>query len=347
MGGYGFYMSTMKKQLPIQVDTGIKSECWTSFKLGIILNSRFAAEWISCHFDIYMEDNGSVVFGNNFTIYPLNYFRDILDICEVDIWAEDFGCVVPHIIEQIDRENYVFVDCFMNDYVHERLICGYNLESKILYSFFINENWKWEKIEIRFEIIEDEFKKAKMFLNENKHDRFMRRNWFYSFTAIKIKDYYRNDNAIFEMLKKIENEIHGCKIIRNEDAFLQRDENRNVYTGMACLLGVIDVLESGSFVTYKLTLALLKLYEHRKMIVKSMGWLLYEKKVISSQLEKLMKKYEEATLFFEQLYLISYKNDLKPQADFKSKIIANLHNQYYEEKEILNDFYLEAVKIYS
>ena len=67
----------MKKRLEIAKDVMITSECWSYDKFAIMQTSPRFDVWLASHMNIYMEENGGVVFGTPGQLYPMSYFSDL------------------------------------------------------------------------------------------------------------------------------------------------------------------------------------------------------------------------------------------------------------------------------
>ncbi len=335
-------------RLPIVYNTGIVTECWTSYKMAIILTSEKSRPWLASHFDIYMEEDGWTVFGNNFDAHPLNYFNDILEINEIKYEEISADIIINTLIELLNKGYYVTVDCLMEKgYIHERMIYGYDLNEKVFFTLAMGSETKMRERKVGFARLKHEYTKMVEFLKTNKRERYLRRNWFYTITTFRFNENYRNDNSAFEMLKKIFREIHGYKIIRTEDPFLINDDIKIAYTGLACLQGIGEIIKRKGFQEHSLTMALVKLYEHRVIIFNGFKWFCAELNINDSKINGIIKKYKDTIWTMKNLYLLSLKNDIKRNSNFENILIDKLTLQYYTEKRILTDFYEEGVKAFA
>lgn len=332
-------------RLPVVYNTGIVSECWTSYKLAVTLNDRKSKSWLASHFEIYMEDDGWTVFGNNFDAHPLNYFDEILEIQEVKHEKIFEKNIIKTIIDLLNSGKYVAVDCLReNTVIHERMIYGYDLEEAVFFSLGVGKQSQLEEKKVPFEILKLEYFQLLEYLKMHKIEKFMRRNWFYTITTMRLRGNYRNDNAIFEMLKKIFREIHGYKIIREEDPFLMHDDIKVSYTGLSCLKGMATVIKRKGFREHSLTMALVALYEHRVIIQNSLEWFCDEFHIKDDEMHSIINKYKNTIKSIKTLYSLSMKNDICEISGFEEKMIKQLNLQYYKEKEILMNFYNKGIE---
>lgn len=332
-------------RLPVVYNTGIVSECWTSYKLAVMLNDRRSKSWLASHLEIYMEDDGWTVFGNNFDVHPLNYFDEILEIQEVKYEKISEKNIVKILINLLNGGKYVTIDCLpKNGVIHERMIYGYDLKESVFFSLGVGPQSQLEERKVPFEMLKFEYRQMLEHRKIHKIEKFMRRNWFYTITTMRLRKDYRNDNATFEMLKKIFREIHGYKIIREEPTFLMHDDIKVSYTGLSCLKGMATIVKRKGFQEHSLTMALVALYEHRVIIQKSLEWFCDELQLKDDEIYSIINKYKNAIKSIKILYSLSLKNDICGVGGFEEKLIKQLNLQYYKEKEILMDFYNRGIE---
>ena len=137
----------MKRILPIQTNTYLRIECWTYYQMAIIQTLPDYMIWLSSHMDVfYYEAIGEgLYFGNRTKPFSPEYYRDILDIEEINLYDVHPDAIIDRIIDELNREYYyiVFLRDDNND-SHEAFIYGYDLEQKLFFSIAINESGKFE-----------------------------------------------------------------------------------------------------------------------------------------------------------------------------------------------------------
>ena len=125
------------------------------------------------------------------------------------------------------------------------------------------------------------------------------------------------------------------------------DDIKIAYTGLACLQGIGEIIKRKGFQEHSLTMALVKLYEHRVIIFNGFKWFCAELNINDSKINGIIKKYKDTIWTMKNLYLLSLKNDIKRNSNFENILIDKLTLQYYTEKRILTDFYEEGVKAFA
>ena len=130
------------KILPVKVDTTLKIECWTYYKLAVIETMPNYMNWLSSHMNIYYAPMGSgIYFGNCPIPYSTDYYKDILNIEEIDLFEIKPQSIIEQIIRSIKNDYYyvLFLRTAQNEH-HEAFIYGYDDNNKCFYSFSVQNN---------------------------------------------------------------------------------------------------------------------------------------------------------------------------------------------------------------
>ena len=99
--------------------------------------SNYFDVWLTNHMDLYIDQNGSAVFGESGMMYPLTYYEDILELKETNLLKIPTFQVIRFLIEQINKGNYIIIDSnykrllFPNTnefQLHEVLVYGYDMK---------------------------------------------------------------------------------------------------------------------------------------------------------------------------------------------------------------------------
>lgn len=150
----------MEKELPINLNTGITDECWTFYRLAVVLSDKRYLPWYIEKFNNYfinerfnlLFETGDSIGGN------LCYYDEIIEFKKIKQTSD----IVSSIIDEINNGAYIlcYYDRFYSkgspEYekkhsAHDMLIYGYNTDLKLLNFIDININGiLWGKHTISF-----------------------------------------------------------------------------------------------------------------------------------------------------------------------------------------------------
>lgn len=144
----------MRKILPLNVDVGITTECWTLYRLSAILtNNKYYSWYYERFINLTMVDNCEVVY---YPTYFGNYQYRIIE--NQFIYDEVLNCklidyknkgIVDAIIEGINNGWYSLIDYnrffiegdqryLKENSYHDVIICGYDMKDEVFYCFDYN-----------------------------------------------------------------------------------------------------------------------------------------------------------------------------------------------------------------
>ncbi len=156
----------MQKKLPITINTGFTTECWTFLRLAAILSDSKNIPWFIENFNNYFVDE----------TYDVLYYewssREFLCIYDEILQFEDISDkkdIVGAVIDAINQDGYVVLYCDRfyikgsphyqkEHYPHDLLIYGYDNDSKVFNFIDINiDGCLWGEHTISYDIIKHAF----------------------------------------------------------------------------------------------------------------------------------------------------------------------------------------------
>lgn len=121
------------KILPLELQEGIFSECWSSYIVAAALPHKGTHPWFLERFvDFYVpEDLAAIYYQNDPLFGPFADYDEILEYESID-WRG--GDLIPLLINRIDNDRYVMISCLSRqDYLHEIMLVGYDQTSFYYY----------------------------------------------------------------------------------------------------------------------------------------------------------------------------------------------------------------------
>lgn len=353
-----------KYELPIALNATITSECWTFFKSCIIETTKRGQDWLASHMNVYF-DGQNVFFGEDLIFYPIHYFETILSIRATDINRVSVNNVTTYIKNRLLNREYVIIECNIfkisdeNDsrfFIHEILIFGFDDEKKVFYSPLLNKSTgKPDIVEIPYHRLEVSFKQMKEYYKAHRDVEFWRTyRYFFPITIVKLKNYSDSTtNLIYKCLKKLEYEYNAEKhtYTRYKDNF-DISNTWERYVGIGCLWGVIQLIDKTLNKGYDLkngatdfTLSLMRLYEHRIILLKTLQLLdSLTHQSISSNYNGI-ELYEKCCVKMKRCYMIAQKWNILSHDKHLEEIKTILNENFREEPQILKRSY-QCVRAY-
>lgn len=147
-------MKDYSKELPIEINAAIKTECWTFYKMSIIQKIVDYQSWVAINLPFFVEGNCHTSFGRNGEVHFPSEFSAILDVAEVPCSLVCDDRILSELISNIDSGRYMIIyinynSLFRDDYsphrYHEILIYGYKYIDEKLYFYsvlFIKDGFK-------------------------------------------------------------------------------------------------------------------------------------------------------------------------------------------------------------
>ena len=336
----------MKKILPIQTNTYLRVECWTYYQMAIIQTLPDYMIWLSSHMDVfYYEAIGEgLYFGNRTKPFSPEYYRDILDIEEINLYDVHPDAIIDRIIDELNREYYyiVFLRDDNND-SHEAFIYGYDLEQKSFSSIAINESGKFEPTEISFEDVIEGYSKEYKYYKDNCNQYYCRRSFGYIMSRMKPSLRYLTQNYAYDYFEKIYYEVYGTRTDLNDNNEINEFWSPRVYyTGISCLhklcKNISEINEKSNTDLFVIRKNLFKLLEHRQLISASMKWYESYWDITNTKLLSLSQKYNEACERMSNICYVFMKFEKRRSDNLRAQITALIEEQYKNEKEILGEY---------
>lgn len=342
-------------ELPVVVDSTIKTECWTYNKTCILETSKFGKNWLATHMNIFLDENYNALFGDGLSIYPLQYFESALKVQSTDIGKIKPNMIVDYIKNSLLQNYYVVMDCniakisFFNDkdfYIHQILIYGYDDSEKVFLSPLLNNaTGKPEVCKISYDRLQASYADVQEHYIANPHVEFWAAysaySWYHSITRLKVRNLsFCKSSLIYNALKKLNNEFEV-----EHRAYTRYNANKEVsdvinhYVGIGCLLGLESILErtvNGEYdlksSTTDLTLSLLRLYEHRINLIQTLKLLDSLTRGCISKSGDFINQYIELSEKMKKCYSISKKWYITGKKNLLSDMAEIL--AYNREREV-------------
>lgn len=342
---------TMLRKLQLSKEVFINSECWTYYKFAVMQTSDYFETWLTNHMELYIDQNGNAVFGNDGMMYPLSYYGDILNIREKHILDISDEQIVSFLIEQIDNGNYVVLDLNYKRILfpetdefqlHETLVYGYDLENR---EFLVPLMKKgvFKESRVDFEILTRAYQESFNYYQRDINRLFNRRLWFLGITIIKLKRNCDNANKFYDLIRKINIYLEGRNYTKKNIYSKEDDKGYTFYTGISCLSYIISLIEASledhsienSAIAEKYRKACLKILESQKMILHLIKWAFTNLKVKDADGNLLIKEYEHCCNKTNAAVLLFYKYRTLKDANIINRILNNLRESLVIEKKIL------------
>ena len=157
-----------KKILPFDCNVVYSMDCRISCRLGIIQTSQYAQAWLATHLDILMSENLDLNFGSGIYVNQMNYYDDILDTREIDLWESSPDQIVDILIDEINKDHYILIDLYWHDQfpddindprTHSRTIIGYDINKRLFHTVALG-NKKYELKDIPFDLFKKLYEDA-------------------------------------------------------------------------------------------------------------------------------------------------------------------------------------------
>lgn len=341
-------------QLPIVVDACITSECWTYIKTCILESSTEGCQWMATHMNVFF-DGKNVFFGENFKLYPTWYYDTALSFHPTDINEISSFRLISSIRNTLHAGEYVVLYCNISRIfalcdkavdIHEIMIFGYNDEKQVVFSSLLdNSIGRPQILNIPYQNLINAYDDMKAYIRENREDAFWKTYlYYYPYTGIKAQVREQLPFSLLtQCLSKLEYEFYNDDrlqaVVKDNDTgrFMQG------HTGLGCLKGILSVIplfidgtEHRGDSSINLTLSLLRLYEHRKNILRTMKLLdrltNYSISSDPNPDEKPLDVYEDCCRRMKVCYMLSRKWDITGNRSLLEKIAAECDDLYNIEK---------------
>lgn len=346
-----------KKILPFDCNVVYSMDCRISCRLGIIQTSQYAQAWLATHLDILMSENLDLNFGSGIYVNQMNYYDDILDTREIDLWESSPDQIVDILIDEINKDHYILIDLYWHDQfpddindprTHSRTIIGYDINKRLFHTVALG-NKKYELKDIPFDLFKKLYEDAiKQYLYDV-GSKTLRQMFYFTITSISIRENISTDNYIFSaIVNKLGHEEGGAVIeVVRPRADKTIDSKTILYTGTYCILGVIKALqdnivnqnfEDNTRFLYTIIRTLFGLAEHRQIILGGMKWIVDQLHCDDKTIKETISLYEIVPQTMQSLSFMIQKYYQKRDINIIHKVIDKLEKQFVYEKEVLKQF---------
>lgn len=349
-----------EKKLPLEYHTLVTSECWTSFKFSILETSDVLIPWLASHMRIFTNSQGDTYFGENCEIYPFSYYNDILETVDGNILSVEPSKLLDYLKEQIDKEYYVLLDLNYNRirypdwdrcwwvWVHEVLVYGYTGDDLLIAVTMGNGV---RDIKIPTDMLLTAYTDLIRFYQENPEQLLERHDWLLGITMLKPRNDYRNENAHFDFIRKLQAEIDGAVYKKQLG---QSNDEEVFYTGLSCIEALINNIKSidvkdeqfdEKFKRY--LLACITIYDHHNLICNSLHWFIETTDGEADDANNIQDKYTDICKRLYTIIMMFYKYMQKNDPTILVDIPLRLRSVYDLTRNLLNDCIAHCRKRYS
>lgn len=337
----------------------ITSECWTYYKFAVMQTSDYFDVWLTNHMDLYIDQNGSAVFGESGMMYPLTYYEDILELKETNLLKIPSSQVVRFLIEQINKGNYIIIDSnykrllFPNTnefQLHEVLVYGYDMKEDELVLSILKQG-VFRECRVSFKTFEQSYRECYEYYKSDINRLFNRRLWFFGITLINLKNTYENSNKYYDLIRKINIYKEGRTFIKNNGRSENLAEGYVYYTGSICIeymaQKIRHSMQDGSInnnaIIDRYQKTCLKILENQRMILYSVKWAFDDLKLCDNRYHKMIEDYDLCCNKIASAVLLFYKFYALKDYSIIHRIKKHLMDSFELEKKILPDI-LESIK---
>lgn len=343
-------MEIIMKKLPVNLENQLDSECWTFYKMAILYTIENADVWLSTHMNYYVGDDLAGRFGEFGNIYDMNYFADILEFGCIPVMDTPPDILKERIINELNQNKYVIIyldygelQQSAREYIHEILVYGYNDEG-----FFcpILKKGKFRETIIPFERFKVAYtKRFNQYLSDG-WNLLCTRNFYFGITTVVPKTDYKNDNLVFEFIKKLRNESLGNKIIvENKDINTEELIRKTYYQGTTALIFFSQLFNEKESLYWtenrliKVTSALKTAFDHRMLLLKNMEFICnYLGATQDAIIQESVNQYKDLSMDISKMYMMVCKYRQIKQIDILKRIGKKCMLQYDLERSILQKF---------
>lgn len=347
-----------KKSLPVIINPSLKMECWTYYKMAILQTLPEHMNWLAAHMNLYYGDMGEgLCFGSGPTPHPPEYFCDILNIEEIDLFAVRSCDIVNRIKSEINNNYYFVVFLRYSDNVsHESFIYGYDDSTKVFKTVSFGNSLGIHPSEISYDEVQMGYHNDVEFFKNHPSLYYIRRSFGYVMSRIQPVKKYLTKNYAFEFFDKINQEVYGKKVDVNDNSIIHEfSQTSCYYTGTACLYKIQSLLTQvlnekitpeTTYHLLQLRKTLFKLLEHRKLMHDSMMWEEKNWNITDTELLSLRQTYLNSTKEMERLCLSFLK--FEHTLDFKilETIVEKIKSQHHVEKQTLGMYSIRVREWY-
>lgn len=350
----------MEIRLPVELNTAVITECWVFEKLAMIQASPFGEDWLSTHFQLYMDPYYSCYFGDGETHYPSSYFWDILAFEEMPLFALSEEELFSLILRHLREGRYVMLMiCHVNggpdgtDFFHEGLLYGYDDEKEVFFAPQLQTTNLVEQT-LSFDTVRTSLTRLKAHVLQAPQDRIRwAKEYQYPIGTIRIRTDYA-PNQVYDALMKFMPEIWGKTITITElDRDMQPYGEKTAYKGLGCLFGLREAMHREihgeplppEFIGFPRNLK--KMWEHRQNLLGTMRYVVNRWNIQDETIHGHVQNYAVCCERFEQWVSMAIKAQITGQRDPYIQILKEIPAVYQDEFFTLADFYNHSASWYA
>ena len=339
-------------RLPIHIDdVGTTTECWTYNRLAIIKTSPYFRDWVAAHYALFVDINNYNFLFGEISCYTPSIYQPILECTQIHLFHLQKCNVVDVLKEQIRGGAYIVATLRFNDKhqkVHEVLLFGFDDVNKAFLSVEL-KNGVFTETTILYSYVEDTMETIKKhFLRNSCAGVKLSLLYQYPFSSIRLKNDYDFHYCAFETYRKLVLEVNSKDIIQKSRFNFEICDDRDyayIITGVKCTLIFGQMLQE--FVEGKdlgpwfngVVIASQKIYEHKKMILFSMEYLVDKWSEASSNVaQKCLKEYKEYVTLSEKWKNMCIKFHMTGDKKLLQRICDETLTIYEREESCLLNF---------
>lgn len=340
----------MRKILPVELQAKVTTECWNYYKLAIIQTMPDYEKWLSSHLNLSVGINtDEVYFGAYGKPHNSDYFSDILDIREYNIYELSSETIIEWVKTQIDQDWYcsVFLGSRWEN-LHECFIYGYDCEALQFYTISLNEWGHFQENIVSFGWLQDGYRNLIRFYQSHPDLYLSKKSFNFLVSCLKPCDKYLTKDYAGDYIDKIVHEVYGTRTemrySRRNGAFTELP--KTYYTGVTCMLRMKTILEALGTEAYgerleqkdyvnRLRVSMYKLAEHQAMLSDAMLWYENAWQINDPELINARKTYEIHSAKMKKLCILFMKFLVARDKELLARISEKIGVLYREEKECL------------
>ena len=334
------------KRLPVKADAAIMTECWTYVKLAVIQSSSLGNAWLATHFDIFIDNEFKIHFGHIDKAYRMMDYNDLLDYSEINYLNVHPSRIVDLLISEIENNNYVSL--FLS---HFYLVHGFDNEKKV-FNICCGVGGGFKENLYTYSEVEALYTQFYECYHNSPDAPDVLELSFFPITRISLRESYNMEAYFYEISKRFLDEIDGKKYSVCNYNGENTAEAKDYYTGLACLLIMemriyeyirdqVHLIATGSAYerAEEMKVNFNKLYEHRKIILTVMKWLVSLYEEVDESIYSEISIYEECCNTMRIIANLAMKFAFTIDWDILPRMQKQLKGEYDKEKRALTLFH--------
>lgn len=344
------------KELPLKLDASITAQCLAFFRTAIIETTQSGQEWVSSHYNIFMDKDDNLFFGDGMA------YHDILQHDCIPIETFDANHIIDFFQKTIDEGYYIIVDVNFkylfsnheNEFdMHEILLYGYDEDAQVFLSPQQSNSDKFSRTGIKYDALRKAFASLFEHYKVNPTDKFERYYLYtYPITRLKLKEAKTDQNLlVLNALRKIETEyIAQSKEVTKYDIDTGNASEYTQYIGLGCLIGFKNKIHSAiddenfDFSNTSMVRYAYLLYEHMNILKSTILLLKTKLNINDSIFDEAYDTYCAQIPIMQQCYLLILKFELTGDKSSLTNIIEHFDSIYENQFRALRTVFEIAKK---